>query len=154
MAQSTIEQKETYLDILAVFHYVNGALAALVGLAGLAFMGIGMGAASEWGRNWEMEPTCAITIGIVFVLIFVGGYAALNLLTGRALQTRNHYALSLVTSAFNCLNMPLGSLLGIFTLVLLSDREVRALFHGGQPASVQPAGPGGSESQPPAPPVE
>lgn len=147
--RSTVEQKETYLDILAVFHYVNGALSALVGFAVLTFLGIGLGAATEWGDNWEMEPGCSIGAIIFLVLVFVGGYAILNILTGRALQTRNHYVLSLVTSALNCLNMPFGTLLGIFTLVLLSDGQVRDIFRG-----IRPAEPAGHAAQPPAPPAE
>lgn len=144
---STPEQKRNYLDILAVFHYVNGALALVCTLAVLAFMSIGLGAATNWGDNWEMEAGCSIVAVMAFVFILVGGYAVLNLLAGRALQTRNNYVLILVTSAVNCLNVPLGTLLGIFTLVLLSDPAVRAIFdHAALPAE--------APAQPPQPPVE
>lgn len=142
---STPEQKRNYLDILAVFHYVNGGLALVCTLAVLAFMGIGLGAATNWGDNWEMEAGCSILAVMVFVFILVGGYAVLNLLAGRSLQTRSNYVLVLATSAVNCINVPLGTLLGIFTLVLLSDPGVRSAFdHHQLPATAEP----------PQPPVE
>lgn len=136
---TTLEQKKNYLDILAVFHYVNGGLTALVGLAVLAFMSIGLGAATGWGDNWEMEAGCSITAVMAFIFIFVGGYAVLNLLAGRALQTRNHTVLVMITSGINCLNVPLGTLLGIFTLVMVSDPQVRWLFEADPHAPMPPS---------------
>lgn len=128
-------QKKSYLDILAVFHYVNGGLTALVALAALAFMGIGLGAASEWGRNFQAEPTCALVAVMFFILVFVGGYAVLNLLAGRALHTRNSRILVLITSGVNCLNIPFGTLLGIFTFVMMVDPQVEWMFRHGDDAT-------------------
>lgn len=135
---TTLQQKKNYLDILAVFHYVNGGLTALMALVALAFLGIGLGAATSWGNDWEMEVGCSMIAVMVFVFVLVGGYAVLNLLAGRALQTRRHTVLVMITSGVNCLNVPLGTLLGIFTLVLISDPEVRWMFDGevgGPPAT-------------------
>jgi len=127
---STPQQKHNYLDILSVFHYVNGGLAALFALAALGFLGIGLGAATGWGKDWQPEAGCSLVAVMILVLILLGGYAVLNLLAGRAIQTRSGYVVCLLTSAVNCLNIPLGTLLGIFTLVLLADPEVRPLFEG------------------------
>lgn len=146
---STPEQKRNYLDILAVFHYVNGALSLFFTLFILAFLGIGLGAATGWGGNWEMEPGCSITAIMLFIFILVGGYGVLNLIAGRALQTRSNYVMVLVTAAVNCLNVPLGTLLGIFTLVLLSDPTVRPIFDHADVPATAPA-----RSEPPQPPVE
>lgn len=135
MDTSTLEKKHNYLDILAVFHYVNGGLAAIFCLAALGFLCIGLGAATSWGNEWQPEPGCSILAVMILVLILLGGYAVLNLLAARAIQTRSGYVLCLLTSAVNCLNIPLGTLLGIFTLVLLADPEVRPLFEGQGEAS-------------------
>jgi len=150
------EQKKSYLDILAVFHYVNGGLTALVALAAIAFMGIGLGAASEWGSNFQPEPTCALIAVIFFILVFVGGYAVLNLLAGRALHTRKSRILILITSGVNCLNIPFGTLLGIFTFVMMLDPQVEWIFRHGDdaPAQMGPGGPEGSGYHQPAPPAE
>jgi hypothetical protein len=130
MAQTSLQQKENYLDILAVFHYVYGGFSLVVTAAVLAFMGIAMGGATDWGHNWDPTAGCILTVAFFFAMIFAGGISVLNLLTGRALQTRRGYVLSLVTAGVNCLNLPLGTLLGIFTLVLLSDPQVRPMFEG------------------------
>lgn len=132
---ASLEQKKSYLDILAVFHYVNGGLAAVATLAALAFLGIGMGAASNWGRHFEPEPTCALVAIMFLVLVVAGGYAILNLLAGRAIQARKNRALILVTAAINCVNVPLGTLLGIFTFVLMVDPQVEWLFRYGDDAT-------------------
>ena len=137
MGNSTPQQKRNYLDILAVFHYVNGGVMAIVTLSALGFMGIGLGAATSWGDDWEPEAGCSIIAVMCFIFVVLGGYALLNLLAGRALQTRSGYVLCLLTSGVNCLNMPLGTLLGIFTLVLLADPQVRPLFEGqGETAAI------------------
>jgi hypothetical protein len=135
VAQNASQQKSNYLDILAVFHYVNGGLTAILTLGALGFLGIGLGGATDWGGHWEPEAGCSIIAIMTLIFILLGGYAVLNLLTGRAIQTRRGYVLCLLTSAVNCLNMPLGTLLGIFTLVLLADAEVRPLFEGQGAAS-------------------
>jgi hypothetical protein len=139
MANTTLEQKQNYLDVLAVFHYVYGGFSLLVTLMALGFMGIAFGASSEWGRNWDATAGCVLMVVFVFILVVAGGVSVLNLLTGRALQTRRGYVLSLVTAGVNCLNVPLGTLLGIFTLVLLSDPTVRPLFDGHEPPALPQA---------------
>lgn len=128
MGNSTFEQKKNHLDVLAVFHYVNGGLHLLIALFTLGALGIGLGAATGWGDNWQAEAGCSLLGVMLFVFIVLGGYAVLNLLAGRALQTRSNYVLTMLASAVNCLNLPLGTLLGIFTLVTLSDPQVKALF--------------------------
>lgn len=136
MGNSTFEQKKNYLDILAVFHYVNGGLHLLITLFALGALGIGLGAATEWGENWQPEAGCSL-IGIMLIIFIVlGGYGVLNLLAGRALHTRSNYVLAMLASAVNCLNLPLGTLLGIFTLVTLSDPQVKALFEPAEPAAI------------------
>jgi len=156
---TTLQQKKNYLDILAVFHYVNGGLTALCTLGILAFLGIGLGAATGWGNDWEPEAGCSIVAIMAFAFVLAGGYAVLNLLAGRALQTRSHTVLVMITSGINCLNVPLGTLLGIFTLVMVSDPEVRWLFdYGDTPPTADAAMQGypqpGSHDEPPAPPAE
>jgi len=136
MGNSTLEQKKNYLDILAVFHYVNGGLHLLIAIAALCFIGIGLGAATSWGDDWQMEAGCSMLAVMALILVVLGGYGVLNLLAGRALHTRNHYVLVMLAAGVNCLNLPLGTLLGIFTLVMLSDPQVRPLFEHQKPAAV------------------
>eukprot|EP01031_Cornospumella_fuschlensis_P021810 gene21810-26738_t len=52
----------------------------------------------------------------------------LNLLSGRFLQTRKHRMFSMVTAGLNCLQMPLGTVLGVFTLVVLNRDSTKHLL--------------------------
>lgn len=132
---STLEQKKTHLDVLAVFHYVYGALTALIGFAVLAFLVVGLGAAVEWGDNWEPEAGCSILAVIFIALVICGGTAVLNFLAARSLQRRRGYILVLVTAALNCTSVPFGTLLGLFTLAIVANVETRGLFEDHAPAA-------------------
>jgi heme/copper-type cytochrome/quinol oxidase subunit 3 len=136
---TTLEQKKTHLDVLAVFHYVYGGLTALFGLVILAFLAVGMGAASGWGNDWEPEAGCSILAVIFVVFVLLGGTAVLNFLAARNLQRRRGYILVLVTAALNCTSVPFGTLLGIFTLAIVANVETRRLFDEHAPASLPAA---------------
>jgi len=136
---TTLEQKKTHLDVLAVFHYVYGGLTAVFGLIVLAFLAVGMGAASDWGHNWEPEAGCSILAVIFVVFVLLGGTAVLNFLAARNLQRRRGYIVVLVTAALNCTCVPFGTLLGIFTLAIVANVETRGLFDEHAPAQLPPA---------------
>ncbi len=54
--------------------------------------------------------------------------AALSYLTGRFLSRRQHHTFCVVISALNCMYMPLGTALGVFTILVLQRPSVRTLF--------------------------
>jgi hypothetical protein len=54
--------------------------------------------------------------------------AILILINGRCLAQRKHYTFCQVMSGVECLFMPLGTILGVFTLVVLSRPSVKPLF--------------------------
>src|SRR6476620_3142929 len=72
-------------------------------------------------------------------LLFVIGIvmAILILIAGRSLALRKRYTFALVMACIECLFVPFGTILGVFTIVVLSREPVRALFSKG---SVQSAG--------------
>jgi hypothetical protein len=50
------------------------------------------------------------------------------LIAGRSLALRQHYSFALVIAGIECLFVPFGTILGVFTIVALSRESVRALF--------------------------
>lgn len=58
--------------------------------------------------------------GVVF-LAWVGG--ALTLYSGRCIKKRKHRPLVYVMAALNCLFIPYGTLLGVFTFIILGSPE-------------------------------
>jgi len=132
--------QEQHLQLLAVFHYVVAGLLALVACIPFIHLALGLGmllAPHTFGRGHDVPPP---VVGWLFVLLggafIAAGWtvAALLAWAGRCLQRRRHYTFCLVMAAVACLFMPFGTVLGIFTLILLSNPEVKAAFVSGPSA--------------------
>jgi hypothetical protein len=82
----------------------------------------------------------AAPVGIVLVCLgsaavaFGWTMAAFMVVVGRSLTARKRHLLCVVVAALECLWMPFGTILGIFTLLLIMKPHVRALFVVGTPA--------------------
>ncbi|WP_395749915.1 hypothetical protein [Prosthecobacter sp.] len=126
-----------HLRTLAICHYVNGGL-SIVGIAFLFFhysmMNMFFGNAQLWEHSKSpppFNPQEFLKFFVWFYLIF-GGLLVIsgifNLVSGRFLQRRVHRTFCMVIAGLNCLHMPLGTLLGIFTLLALTKDSVIPLF--------------------------
>jgi len=122
-----LEQKKSYLDVLAIFHYVYGGIGLIFVLFAAAVMG-GVFSIPDVQRDLRTEAGCLPVIVIGFFIGLGALYCVANLLAGYWLQKRRQRVPILVVSGLNCLNFPLGTLLGIFVIVLLARVEVAALF--------------------------
>jgi hypothetical protein len=128
------------LNLLAIFHYVVAGLAALFSFLPLLYTTVGLififaarhGTAKP---GEELPPEC---LGWIFAVLglalFVIGIAMAIciLIAGRSLALRKRYSLALVTACVECLFVPFGTILGVFTIVALSRGSVKALFKGTQ----------------------
>jgi hypothetical protein len=143
-----VNQDQEHLRLLSIFHYVMAGFACLLPLFSLIY--IGMGAMMLSGKM-PSSPASAhgdmisgwifISLGSVFFVMGVLG-AILNFLAGRALAKRERRTLCLVVACLNCLHMPLGTLLGVFTLVVLGRPTVKSLFEGAPDGAWSAQGPG------------
>ena len=122
-----LEQKKSYLDILAIFHYVYGGVGLLFVFFAGAIMG-GVFSIPEVYRDMRHDAGCLPMIVFGFAIGLALLYCVANLLAGRWLQQRRQRVPVLVVSGLNCLNFPLGTLLGVFSIALLAQVEVKALF--------------------------
>jgi hypothetical protein len=123
-----------HIRLLTIFHYVAAALEALFGLIGLIYVAMGIGMVTG---KWP--PTPAATpmddfVGWMFVaigglmMVFVETLAVLTFFAGRALSRHRRRMFCLVVAGLNCLHMPIGTALGVFTLIVLLRPSVKALF--------------------------
>ncbi|HEY0662181.1 MAG TPA: hypothetical protein VGD21_12780 [Lysobacter sp.] len=124
-------QDQQHLDLLGVFHYVVAALMALFSLFPLIHLVLGV--AMVTGKLEPNDPGAAI-VGWFFV-VFAGAFilcgftmAVLTALAGRYLRQRRRYTFCLVVAAIECLFMPFGTVLGVFTLIVLARNGVRDGF--------------------------
>ncbi len=73
-----------------------------------------------------------VAMGSLFFL-FAMVFAALVIVAGRNLGAHRGYVYCLVIAALECLSVPFGTVLGVFTIVVLQRESVKVLF-GQRPA--------------------
>jgi hypothetical protein len=136
--EETGNQNEQHLKLLSIFHYVVGGLMALFACFPIIHLvlGIIMIASPESMSESGGQPPPAF-IGWLFALvgagfIFLGwSLAACIVLAGRFLARRRHYMFCLVMAGIECLFMPFGTVLGVFTIVVLTKVSVKKMFQTG-----------------------
>ncbi|MFP5287445.1 MAG: hypothetical protein ACLGI9_17035 [Thermoanaerobaculia bacterium] len=138
-----MNQDLEHLRLLSIFHYVVAGLAGLVSCIPLIQVVMGLLMASGWGSSQPPEDPVPWLMGWFFVAFastitaLIWAYAICLALAGTYLARRTHYTFCLVMAAISCTFMPLGTALGIFTLIVLLRPSVRALF--GLPVEAPPA---------------
>ena len=53
----------------------------------------------------------------------------LNVISAFYLRTHKHRTFSLIVAGLNCVHLPLGTVLGIFTIIVLVRDSVRKAYH-------------------------
>ncbi len=125
-----------HLQLLSVFHYVMGGVTGLFALFPVLHLVMGLAIVS--GRL-PMEDAGAAPfdprmVGWIFVvaaslmIAFGLALAGLMVYAGRCIARRRRHLLCLVVAALSCMMMPVGTVLGVFTLMVLTRPRVRALF--------------------------
>lgn len=129
-----MNQDREHLKLLSIFHYVAAGMLAL--MACIPFIHFFIGLALATGSIEGSDPE-ARTIGFVFMafalgFIFLGWtLAALMAFAGRSLAQRKRYTFCLIMGGVECLFMPVGTVLGVFTIIVLVRDSVKELFQGG-----------------------
>jgi len=120
---------DTHVKVLAVLYIVFGALGTFAALGLMALLGfIGVAGAASDPDAWMALPILGITgaaLGVFLLILSLPGVIA-----GIGLLKYQPWAriLTIVLSALNLMNIPFGTILGIYGLwVMLSD-EGSGLF--------------------------
>ncbi len=134
-----MSQDEQYLKILSIFHFVVAGISALFAcfpilhfIAGIVMLVAGFG----MGIGGEAFPESIIPgfMGLFFTLIagsmilFGLVLAVCKALAGWFLGRKSHYMYCLVMAGVECIFMPFGTVLGIFTIITLLKPSVKELF--------------------------
>jgi hypothetical protein len=129
-------QDEQHLNLLSVFHYVLAGLTALISCVFLLQVPIGIAMLAGAFHGNDGPPRLFAWFFILFPSVFILGHwtlAALMIAAGRRLRRRASWTFCLVVAAMECLLIPFGTVLGVFTIVVLLRDPVRALFAANQP---------------------
>jgi hypothetical protein len=132
---------EEHLRLLSIFHYVVGGLAGLFALFPIIHLIFGLimiFASDKFAGKGEPPPAFLGWFFVIFAAMFIIlGWilAAFVLTTGRFLARRKHYMFCLVMAAIECIFMPFGTVLGVFTIIVLMREPVKQLFGVHPPAT-------------------
>ncbi|MGO8837600.1 MAG: hypothetical protein ACLQAH_16465 [Limisphaerales bacterium] len=114
-------------------------LAALFALFPILHLIIGLVlvfAPNMFAGNGPPPPAFLGWFFVVFAALFIllGWTLAICILTtGRFLARRKHYLFCLVMGGVECLFMPFGTVLGVFTIITLTREPVKQLFGANPP---------------------
>ncbi len=121
-----------HLDLLAIFHYIVAAQTAFFACFPLLHVAIGI--AMVLGKfNGDKHPPppffgwLFVTAGGMFVVC--GWTLAIAIfVAGRKLKKRQSRLYCMVVGALECMMMPFGTVLGVFTIIVLMRDSVEQLF--------------------------
>ncbi len=126
-----MKQDEDVLDLLGVFHYVIGGLTILGASIFLVHLAIGIAMATGQmdGKTAPPELMGWAFAGFSALIVLAGWtLAGFIISAGRNLRRRRKHGFCLVMAGVECIFMPFGTILGIFTLVTLMKEETKLLF--------------------------
>lgn len=132
-AQAQQDRDAQHLDLLALLHTVCAAVIGLFSLFPLIHVGLGiaMVTGKMAGASGDEAFVGWVFIAVGACIILAGETIALLVyLAGRRLKRRQGYTFCIVVAGIACLFMPVGTALGVFTLVVLMRPSVRDLFQG------------------------
>jgi hypothetical protein len=128
---SRLSQEEEHLNLLSIFHFVVAGLTALLSCTFLIHIAMGIVFLNADFEGEEPPPDLFAWIFIAFpgVMMLLGwSLAAAMVAAGLKLRRRVSRTFCMVVGGIECLLVPFGTVLGVFTLILLSRESVRARF--------------------------
>lgn len=119
---------EQYLKLLSVFHYVVGGLAAFFACIPILHMSLGI--AMLVGAIEDVPAFAGTLLVMIAMVAILAGWtlAICLIIAGRSLAKRRRYMFCLVMAAISCVFMPFGTVLGVFTIIVLMRPAVKELF--------------------------
>ena len=140
-----MNQDLDHLRLLAIFHYVVAAMAGLFSLLPIIHLAIGIAVITGHLDGRHGGQAMPALFGWLFVafasawMLLGFTFAICLVLAGRFLARRRHYLYCLIMACVACTFMPLGTVLGVFTILVLMRPSVKELF-GQAPAASASAG--------------
>ena len=129
-----MNEDREYLRLLSIFHYVVGGLAALFAFFPVVYIAMGILVVYAPGTMDAEDDAMAALFGWVFIIIGAGlvvlgwAFAVFTIIAGRYLARQVHYLFCMVMAAIECIFMPFGTVLGIFTIIVLAKPSVKKMF--------------------------
>lgn len=126
-----------HLDLLGLFHYITGGLTIAfsgVFIFQLLIMRLIMRTAKFHDATQQADAAIVQSVLgfaqglIVFLMIAAVVYGALQIASGWCLRARKHWLFSFIVAMPALVMFPWGTLLGVFTMVVLERASVQELY--------------------------
>ena len=123
-----------HLDLLSMFHYIVGGITALFSC--IPFMHVFMGLAMVSGKFFEDSSGSGpppfvgwmfVIMGTVFIVLG-WSLAVCMFAAGRKLKRHKNRVFCMVVAGIECMFMPFGTVLGVFTLIALNKDSIKEIF--------------------------
>lgn len=122
------------LDLLATFHYVVGGITALYSC--MPFMHVFMGAMMISGKFFGETEGSAPPPGFGWMFVIMGSTFILSgwamaiciIIAGKKLKRRQNRMFCMVMAGIECMFMPFGTVLGVFTLIALNKDSIKETY--------------------------
>lgn len=124
-----MDQDQEHVRLLSVFHYVVAGLAALFSCFFILHVAIGIAMVTEGFEDGPPRVFGWLFVVVPGIFMLLGWALAVCLfIAGRYLAAMRHRTFCLVMAAISCLFMPFGTVLGVFTIIVLMRPSVVELF--------------------------
>jgi len=125
-----MNQDEEHLKLLSIFHYVVGGILGFFACFFIIHLIIGIAMlAGAFGREGPPPAVGLIFVMMGLIAMTAGWTLAICLIvSGKRLSRRTHYKFCFVIACISCAFSPFGTVLGVFTIIVLVRPTVKELF--------------------------
>ena len=138
LVQNQKQRDREQVKLLSIFHFIFAGL-ALLGIVFLCMhyyiLHTAFSNPDLWKTHKEVfPPPKAFFDAFIWFYLFMGvillAVVVLNLLSGLFLWRKRYRLFSMIIGGLDCVQIPFGTALGVFTIMVLSRDSVRELYSG------------------------
>ncbi len=126
---------DEHIKLLSTFHYILGGMGCFFSCFPLIHVGMGLffifGGDQFFENGGNAPPDFFGWIFVIMGLLFFLFGQALSIsiiISGRFMSRRQKYMFSFVVACISCTLVPFGTILGIFTIIILSRNSVKTQY--------------------------
>ncbi len=122
---------EKYLKLIAIFNYVLGIQTILISLVLILHLSIGIAMILNpdfFGDDFIFMGYSITLLSLLIILLGIT-LGIVQICSGRRLSKRCSYKFSFIVAVIQCLNIPIGTVIGVFTITLFKNDQVKKLYH-------------------------
>lgn len=138
------ERTQRELRLIGMLHYIYGGLGLFCSMLPGVYLVIGLLLLQEdTPIDFGPQPVPKEFMAAQFIIgslvgLAVGyGMSFLNLYAGYCLRRRKYFPLCVVVDGFNCVMFPIGTALGVCSLIVLSRAATRVIFESSRVQAAQ-----------------